>query len=78
MVWPDMVVLSEPYIDLGLRLFDHMEPLSIQNFVAKSSIEALIISGFPSVARQAMRCIAERGDTEYIWMGLIASFTSYS
>ena len=43
----DMVVLSEPDVDGGLGLSDSVEPLRVQDFVAKSAVEALVISVFP-------------------------------
>jgi hypothetical protein len=39
-----MIVLSEPNVDRGLGLSDGVEPLCVQDFAAKSSIEALVIS----------------------------------
>ena len=44
---PDMVVLSEPYVDGCLCLSNSVEPFSVQDFIAKSTIEAFVISILP-------------------------------
>lgn len=49
MMRPDIVVLSEPNIDRGLSLPDSVELLRVQDFFAKSAVEAFgkaILLGF--------------------------------
>lgn len=47
---PDLVVSSEPYGDGDLGLFGGEEPLGIEGFATKGSVEALFVSDFPGTA----------------------------
>ena len=38
---PDVIVFLEPCVDHNLCLFDAMEPLGIQGFIAKNAVEAM-------------------------------------
>jgi hypothetical protein len=47
---PDFVILFEPLIDDGLSLTCCAKPFSVENFSAKRSIEAFVISVRPKIA----------------------------
>lgn len=47
MVWPDVVVLSEPLIDCRLGLPCCCEPFGIQNFMTHRAFEAFGIAILP-------------------------------
>ena len=42
-----MIVLSQPYSDDDLGLFDCAEPLCIEHFSAQCAIEAFVVTVFP-------------------------------
>ena len=44
---PYVIILFEPHIDDDLSLSDACEPFGIENFVAQSSVEPLIVAVFP-------------------------------
>jgi hypothetical protein len=44
---PDLVVLSKPLIDHCLSLAGCTKPFGVENFSAKRSVEALVISILP-------------------------------
>ena len=50
---PDVVVLAEPLVDDDLGLPGGGEPFGIQDFPAKGSIEAFVVTVLPCAARQA-------------------------
>ena len=39
-MWPDVVILSEPLIDYGLRLSYCCEPFGVDHLATKRSVEA--------------------------------------
>jgi len=45
-----MIVLREPYVDSGLCLFGGVEPLSVQDLMAKRSVEPFVVSVLPGRA----------------------------
>ena len=47
----DIVVLFEPFVDDGLRLFQGRKPLGIQHLSSEHSVEALVITVLPRAAR---------------------------
>ena len=44
---PDLIVLFEPLIDDGLSLAGCPKPFGVENFSAKRSVEALVITVLP-------------------------------
>ena len=46
-MWPDLFVLSEPYVDGDLGLLGGVEPLGVEDFATKCSVEALVVSVLP-------------------------------
>ena len=50
MMRPDLVVLSEPYVDGDLGLFGGVDPRGVEDFAPKCSVEALVGSVFPGTA----------------------------
>ena len=47
MMWPDLVVLSEPDIDDDLSLFGGVKPFGVKDFATECSVEAFVVSIFP-------------------------------
>ena len=44
---PDMVILFEPLIDDGLGLAGGAKSFSVENLLAKGSVEALVVAVLP-------------------------------
>lgn len=69
-MWPDVVVLSEPLIDDGLRLSGCREPFGVEHFATKRSVEALIVSVLPWRARiDVNRLDADFGEPVFEGLG---------
>lgn len=47
LMWTGVVILSEPVINDGLRLFRRREPLSVEDLVPESAVKPLVVSVFP-------------------------------
>ena len=54
MMWPDLVVLSKPQIDHDLGLFRAVEPFGVEDVATECSLEPLVVSVLPGIARQAI------------------------
>jgi hypothetical protein len=57
-VWPHCVVVAPPTLDDDLRLSERVEDFTIEQLVAKASIEALDVSVFPGATRCDVGCVS--------------------
>ena len=54
--------MDAPFLDDDLSFLEGVEDLAIEQFVSEASVEALDVPILPSLARQALRSNAEKGD----------------